>query len=79
MSLTGLFKLANVIFRKTQTALHFASSNMVKSHITNKRNFPELVLQPEEPMVTSSRHNLFFIILFIKRDWVWKKTKVNFS
>ena len=33
----------------------------------------ELVLFPEEGLVTSSRPFLFFIILSIKKDWIQKK------
>ena len=36
-------------------------------------NFSELVLWPEERLVTSSRCLLFLITLTIKGDWVRKK------
>ena len=39
----------------------------------NKKKFSKYVLQSKDRLVTSSRPLLFFIILFIKRDWIQRK------
>ena len=73
MSGIDLHKFAGVAFGITQkTYLHYIIK--LGQIIDKKKNFfSELVLCPEERLVTSSRPLLFMIILSIKRDWVRKK------
>ena len=65
-------KLADEVFGITQKLLAITSSKPWPNNVS-LRNFSDLVLQPEEQLVTSSRLLLLFIILFTKTDWVSKE------
>ena len=58
-------KLADEVFGITQKLLAITSSKPWPNNVS-LRNFSDLVLQPEEQLVTSSRLLLLFIILFTK-------------